>query len=65
MVKHTQTIRRQIADELFECVGSFYEIGAKRAKFEKLTEPGFLEEISFLEKSPKIPTQNVFFLFFF
>ena len=28
MVKHTQTIRRQIADELFECVWSFCEIGA-------------------------------------
>ena len=30
MVKDTQTIRRQIADELFECVRSFCEIGAKR-----------------------------------
>ena len=30
MVKHTQTIRRQIADELFECVWPFCEIGAKR-----------------------------------
>ena len=28
MVKHTQTIRRQIADELFECVWQFCEIGA-------------------------------------
>ena len=28
MVKHTQTIRRQIADKLFECVGPFCEIGA-------------------------------------
>ena len=28
MVKHTQTIRRQIADELFECVWLFCEIGA-------------------------------------
>ena len=28
----TQTIRRQIADELFECVWPFYEIGAKRVK---------------------------------
>ena len=27
MVKHTQTIRRQFADELFECVWSFCEIG--------------------------------------
>ena len=28
MVKHTQTIRRQIVDELFECVWRFCEIGA-------------------------------------
>ena len=28
MVKHTQTTRRQIADELFECVWLFCEIGA-------------------------------------
>ena len=27
MVKHTQTIRRQSADELFECVWPFCEIG--------------------------------------
>ena len=35
MVKHTQTIRRQIADELFECVWPICEIGAKRVN-EKL-----------------------------
>ena len=28
MVKHTQTIRREISDELFECVWSFCGIGA-------------------------------------
>ena len=28
MVKHTQTIRREIGGELFECVWPFYEIGA-------------------------------------
>ena len=28
MVRHIQTIRRQIADELFECVWPFHEIGA-------------------------------------
>ena len=27
MIKHTQTIRRQIADELFECVWPFFKIG--------------------------------------
>ena len=32
MDKHTQTIRRQIADELFECVWPFCEIGAERVK---------------------------------
>ena len=32
MVKHTQTIRRQIADELFECVWLFCEIGAWKVK---------------------------------
>ena len=32
MVKHTQTIRRQTADELFERVWPFCEIGAKRVK---------------------------------
>ena len=30
MAKHTQTIRRQFADELFECVWSFCGIGAER-----------------------------------
>ena len=28
MANHTQAIRRQFADELFECVWSFYEIDA-------------------------------------
>ena len=32
MVKHTQTIRRPIADELFECVWPFCEISAWRVK---------------------------------
>ena len=30
MAKHTQTIRRQIAYELFDCVWPFCEIGAWR-----------------------------------
>ena len=29
MVKHTQTIRRQIADELFECVWTFVKLALK------------------------------------
>ena len=32
MIKHTQTIRQQIADELFKRVWPFCEIGAKRVK---------------------------------
>ena len=32
MAKHNQTIRRQIVDELFECVWPFCDIGAERAK---------------------------------
>ena len=28
MVKHTQTIRRQIGDKLFKCVWPFFGIGA-------------------------------------
>ena len=32
MVKHTQIIRRQIADELFECVWPFCGIGALKVK---------------------------------
>ena len=35
MVKQTQTIRRQITEELFECVWPFCEIGDKRVKKEK------------------------------
>ena len=36
MVKHTQTIRWQFVDELFECVWSFYEIGAERVNLKFL-----------------------------
>ena len=32
MVKHTQTIRRQFADELFECVRPFCHIGTQNVK---------------------------------
>ena len=32
MVKHTQTIHGQIANELFECVWSFSEIVSERVK---------------------------------
>ena len=32
MIKHTETIRRQFADKLFECVWPFCEIGASGDK---------------------------------
>ena len=32
MAKHTQTIRRQFAEELFECVWPFCGIGAESVK---------------------------------
>ena len=32
MVKHTETIRRQIVDELFECVWPFRGVGTWRVK---------------------------------
>ena len=32
MVKHTQTIRRQFSEELFECVWPFCGVGAQRVK---------------------------------
>ena len=35
MGTHTQTFRRQIADELFECVRPFCEIGALRLSLEQ------------------------------
>ena len=34
VAKHTQTIRRQFADKLFECVWPFCGIGAERVKDE-------------------------------
>ena len=38
MVKQTQTICRQIADELFECVWPFCEIGAKMVEGSKFEQ---------------------------
>ena len=38
MLKHTQTIRRQIADKLFECVWPFFGIGAKSVKLIEIWE---------------------------
>ena len=39
MVKHIQTIRRQIADELFECIWPFCDIGAYRVDDSKILQP--------------------------
>ena len=38
MVKHTQTIRRQFADELFERIWLFYGIGAQRVSISEKCE---------------------------
>ena len=42
MVKHTQTIRWEIAYELCECVSPFCEIGTKRVK-ESSSPEAYLE----------------------
>ena len=44
MAKHTQTIRRQFADELFECVWLFYGIGAQRVNCRTLKRNGEIEK---------------------
>ena len=46
MAKHTQTICRQFADELFECVWPFCGIGAWRVKIHFHIETTFLTEIT-------------------
>ena len=38
MVKHTQTIRRQFAEELFECVWPFCNIGTEKVKINNVTK---------------------------
>ena len=38
MVKHTQTVRRQNADEMFENVWPFCGVGAERVNSRKLYE---------------------------
>ena len=48
MVKHAQTIRRQIVDELFECVWPFWGIGAWRVKH-RISSPAFLDIDFFIE----------------
>ena len=45
MVKQTQTIRRQFANKLFECVRPFCGIGAKWAKLLIALEQNILQGI--------------------
>ena len=39
MVKHAQTIRRQFADELFECAWPFCEMIISNLNFKKVLPP--------------------------
>ena len=51
MVKYTQTIRRQIPDELFECVWPFCWIGAEKVNSilkKKQSNNYALKELEFL-----------------
>ena len=41
MVKHTEKIRRQPIDELFECVWPVCGVGAKRVKIYKIILPSY------------------------
>ena len=47
MVKHTRTIRQQFADELFECVWLFCEIGAWRVNWISTREVKIDQSIKF------------------
>ena len=38
MIKHIQTIRREIADELFECVWPFCELALKELSQSKIEQ---------------------------
>ena len=55
MVKHTQKIRRQTAEELLECVWPFCGVGAQRFKNanNKFTEA--LEDQENIESSNNLP----------
>ena len=44
MVKHTQTIRRQIADELFKCVCPFCEIGAQKVNYKEISDVALIPQ---------------------
>ena len=65
MAKHTQTIRRQFADDLFECVWPFCGIGAWKVNKDMLSTKGLPV---YRNKWPKNNIQSyyekVFFIFF-
>ena len=48
MAKHSQTIRWQIADELFECVWPFCKIGAERVNILPLASDKFIELLTWM-----------------
>ena len=52
MVKHTQTFRRQITDQLFECVWPFFVVVAPKVKW--LTDFPNRYEITEMQTSLKI-----------
>ena len=60
MAKHTQTIRRQFADELLECVWPFYGIGAERVNanifYRKYSKSNETQRNSFPDPSLMIPS---------
>ena len=61
MAKHNQIIRRQIADELFECVWPYFELELKGLKviigYQRLTSPGH-QFVKLALKSPVTIEQN-------
>ena len=64
MVKHTQTNRRQIADDLFECLWPFCGIGAKRVNIPNIPDEikGFDSDSHFELLIVKEITYYYFFL---
>ena len=58
MVKHTQTNRRQIADDLFECVWPFFGIGAERVTRNDLYDSICMTLIRFLYDSTNLNVVN-------
>ena len=55
MVKHTQKIRRQTAEELLECVWPFWGVGAQRVKNANNTFTEALEDQENIESSNNLP----------